>query len=152
MSLRGLHSAGLAQRGMSSYQGFGSERILESIGGIMMRAKQVACCFLLVATVGASGCLKEHDLVGRWEAGRWNFYFREDGVLFYRSASGTKYQGKYHYDDSTEPGIVRAELQAIGGDGDPISLEFRVTFLSRNSIRFDRENGGRNRSLTLVRT
>ena len=111
-----------------------------------MRAKHLACCLLLVATVLVSGCMNEKDLVGRWDLGSSNFYFRKDGVVFYLSSSKTRYQGRYSYDDSTDPGIVRAQVQPINGDGSPLSLELRVTFLGPDRIRFDSANGKRNRS------
>jgi hypothetical protein len=116
-----------------------------------MRAKQVVGCMLLVATVGASGCMKERDLVGRWETGSSNYYFREDGILFYRSSSGAKYQGRYRYDDSTQPGTVRAELQPSNEGDDPISLELCVTFLSPTSIRLELPGGKSNRTVIALR-
>jgi len=111
-----------------------------------MRGKHIACYLLLMAAVVVSGCEKDRDLVGRWDMGSSNFYFRKDGVVFYLTSSKTRYQGRYSYDDSTDPGIVRAELQAINGDRSPLSLELLVTFLGPDSIRFDSAAGGRNRA------
>lgn len=116
-----------------------------------MRAKQVVCCVLLLATIGVSGCLKGRTLVGRWETSRSNYHFREDGVVFYRSPSGKKYQGTYRYDDSVTPGILRADLQALDDDQSLLSLELSVTFLSPDSIRFERPRGGRNSSMFATR-
>lgn len=111
-----------------------------------MRAKRVACCLLLLAMVAVSGCQEEKSLVGRWDMGRSNFYFRKDGVVFYTSSSQTKYQGQYYYDDSTDPATVRAEMQEINGSHRPLTLELMVTFLSADRVRFDNPNGGKNSS------
>ena len=116
-----------------------------------MRAKHVACCLFLVATIVVSGCEQERDLVGRWGMGSSNFHFRNDGVVFYLASTGVRYQGRYSYDDSTDPGTVRAELQAINGNRSPFSLDFQVTFLGPNTLRFDNLNGGRNRVMLASR-
>ena len=116
-----------------------------------MRAKHVACYLLLVATVIVSGCVNERELVGRWSMGKSNFYFRKDGVVFYLASTGIKYQGQYSYDNSSDPGIVRADMQAINGDHRPLSLELQVTFLGPDSLRFDSMNGGRNRATLATR-
>jgi hypothetical protein len=112
-----------------------------------MRAKHMAHCLLLAATVGVSGCLESYDLVGRWDLGSSSFHFRKDGLLFYLSPSKIRYQGQYSYDDSTEPGIVRAQLQPMSSDRSPIALELLVTFLGPDRIRFEIANGSRKRTL-----
>jgi hypothetical protein len=117
----------------------------------MIRAKHIAHGLLLLAAVSASGCVQKRDLVGRWDMGASNFYFRKDGILFYRTSSGTRYQGRYSYDHSKDPGIVRAELQATNGDREPLSLQLQVTFLSPNRIRFDGAGRGRNRPMMAAR-
>ena len=78
-----------------------------------MRAKHVVWCLLLVATAVVSGCDEERGLVGRWDMGRSNFYFRGDGAVFYFSSSKMKYQGRYYYDDSNDPAILRADLAVM---------------------------------------
>lgn len=113
-----------------------------------MRAKRVACCLLLAAMVVLSGCQEEKGLVGRWDMGRSNFYFRQDGVVFYTSSSQTRYQGRYYYDDSAEPGKVRVDVQEINGGQRPLSFQLLVTFLSPDRVRFDGLSGGKN-SFTL---
>ncbi len=113
-----------------------------------MRAKRVACCLLLLAMVVLSGCQEEKGLVGRWDMGRSNFYFRKDGVVFYTSSSQTRYQGRYYYDDSSEPGKVRVDVQEINGGQRPLSFQLLVTFLSPDRVRFDGLSGGKN-SFTL---
>jgi len=116
-----------------------------------MRAKHLECCLFLLATVLLTGCLEKKDLVGRWDMGSSNFYFRKDGVVFYLSSSKVRYQGRYSYDHSTDPGTVRAQLQAINGDRSPLSLELLVTFLGPDRVRFDSTSGGRNRSTLAAR-
>ena len=115
-----------------------------------MRGRHVAWYLLLVAMVVVSGCEKKRGLVGRWDIGSSNFYFRADGVVFYLAPSKTRYQGRYSYDDSGEPGILRAELQAINGNRQ-LSLEYLVTFLGPDRVRFERTNGGRVLSLLAAR-
>lgn len=113
-----------------------------------MRAKHVACYLLLVAAVAVvSGCEEKRDLIGRWNMGKSNFYFRNDGVIFYLTSSGIRYQGRYSYDDSADPGMVRAELQPINSNRSPLSLELLVTFLGPDSVRFDSTSGGRKRAM-----
>jgi len=112
-----------------------------------MRAKQVACCLLLLAMVVVSGCQEEKGLVGRWDMGSSNFYFRKDGVVFYTAASKTRYQGRYYYDASTDPKTVRAELKEMNGSQRQLTMDLLVTFLSPDRVRFDNRNGGRNPSI-----
>ena len=88
-----------------------------------MRVKHIACCLLLLAMVVVSGCQEPKGLVGRWDMGRSNFYFRKDGVAFYTSESKTRYQGRYHYDDSTDPGKVRVELEEIDSKDKVVLME-----------------------------
>ena len=116
-----------------------------------MRANRVRCCLLLAATVLFTGCLQEYNLVGRWDAGSSTFHFRNDGLVFYLSPSMIRYQGQYHYDASTDPGIVRAVLQPIESDVSPLSLELQVTFLGPDRIRFERTGGGRKRVMLAAR-
>jgi hypothetical protein len=133
-------------------EGSRNEHLPQSVGGIAMRAKHVVWYLLLVAMAVVSGCEKKRNLVGRWDMGRSNFYFREDGVVFYLSSSKVRYQGRFDYDDSKDPGIVRAELQAINSDRRHLSLELLVTFLSPDRIRFDSTSGGPNPSTVAART
>lgn len=102
-----------------------------------MGAKRLACFLLLLSMVIVSGCQRKKDLIGRWDMGNSNFYFRQDGVLFYLTPSRQRYQGRYQYDDSTDPGIVRADLQGMNGDQGRLRLELAVTFLGPDRIRFD---------------
>jgi hypothetical protein len=112
----------------------------------MMRAKRAVWCLLLAATAVVSGCDDERNLVGRWDMGRSNFYFRGDGVVFYFSSSKTRYQGRYYYDDSTEPATVRTDLAEVNGGANPFTLELQVTFLSSDRVQFVNTNGGQRRS------
>ena len=116
-----------------------------------MRVEHVACCLLLLAMVVVSGCQEPKGLVGRWDMGRSNFYFRKDGVAFYTSTSQIKYQGRYYYDDASDPGTVRAELQEVNSNPKPLTLELLVTFLSPDRVRFDGRSGGRDRSMIASR-
>ena len=111
-----------------------------------MRAKQVVWCLLLAATAIVSGCDDERNLVGRWDMGRSNFYFRGDGAVFYFSSSKTRYQGRYYYDDSTEPAILRTDLAEVDGGGNPFTLELQVTFLSSDRLQFVSTNNGQRRA------
>ena len=111
-----------------------------------MRAKHVVCCLLLVATVVVSGCDDKRKLVGRWDMGRSNFYFRGDGVVFYLSSAKTRYQGRYYYDDSTDPAILRTDLAEINGNGRPFTLEFQVTYLGADRLQLVSSNNGQRRS------
>ncbi len=116
-----------------------------------MRTKHVVCCFLLVATAFVSGCDEKRGLVGRWDMGKSNFYFRGDGVVFYLSSAKVRYQGRYYYDDSKDPGILRADLAAIGGNENPFTLEFQVTFLGQDCLRLVNTNGGPKRTMLASR-
>jgi hypothetical protein len=125
---------------------FQSERLPKSPRRIRMRAKHVVGCLLLVATAVVSGCDEKRDLIGRWDMGKSNFYFRGDGVVFYLSSAKVRYQGRYYYDDSKDPGILRADLATIDGNGNPFTLEFQVTFLGQDTLRLVNMNGGPKRS------
>jgi hypothetical protein len=111
-----------------------------------MRAKPIVWCLLLAATAVVSGCDEKRNLVGRWDMGRSNFYFRGDGVVFYLASSKTKYQGRYYYDDSTDPAVLRADLAEVTGGGNPFTLELQVTFLSSDRLQFVSMNNGQRRS------
>ena len=113
-----------------------------------MRANRVRCCLLLAATVLFTGCLQEYNLVGRWDAGTSNFHFRKDGLLFYRTSRKIRYQGRYTYDDSTDPGLVRAELKSMDDNQSPLSLTLLVSFLGPDRIRL--ESGGSGRKQTVL--
>ncbi|MCU0980909.1 MAG: hypothetical protein MUF25_17295 [Pirellulaceae bacterium] len=111
-----------------------------------MRAKHVVGCLLLVATAVVSGCNDERNLVGRWDMGRSNFYFRGDGVVFYLSSSKTRYQGRYYYDDSSDPAILRTDLAEINGNGRPFSLQFQVSYLGADCLQLVSTSNGQRRS------
>jgi hypothetical protein len=116
-----------------------------------MRAKRLACFLLLLSMVVVSGCQRKKDLVGRWDMGGSNFYFRQDGVVFYLSSSKVRYQGRYSYDGSTEPGTVRADLQEMNGDRRRLTLNLLVTFLTADRVRFEDANGSSYRSMVAAR-
>ncbi len=80
-----------------------------------------------------------------------NFYFRQDGVVFYLSSSKVRYQGRYSYDGSTEPGTVRADLQEMNGDRRRLTLNLLVTFLTADRVRFEDANGSSYRSMVAAR-
>lgn len=117
-----------------------------------MSANRLACCLLLAVTVVVSGCQENPGLVGMWDMGRSNFHFREDGLLFYRTSRDERYQGRYYYDSSTTPGVVRAQLEPMnGGSGRPISLQLQVKFLTPNYIQFDGPSREGNRTMLASR-
>ncbi len=128
-----------------------SKRLPKPPRKIKMRAKHVVGCLLLVATAVVSGCDEKHVLVGRWDMGQSNFYFRGDGVVFYLSSAKVRYQGRYYYDDSTNPGTLRADLAVIGGNGNPFTVEFEVTFLGQDRLRLINTNGGPMRTMLASR-
>lgn len=116
-----------------------------------MRANRVRCCLLLAATVLFTGCLQEYNLVGRWDAGNSSFHFRKDGLLFYLTSSKVRYQGRYTYDDSTDPGLVRAELKSMDDKQSSLSLTLLVSFLGPDRIRLESANPGRKRTVLAAR-
>ncbi len=106
-----------------------------------------------MATVLVSGCQKKKELIGRWDMGTSNFYFRKDGVVFYTSPSKAKFQGRYYYDETADPPVVRTEMQEMNGRQRPLTLDLQVTFLSPDRIRFDglRARSGRNPTMLAAR-
>jgi len=116
------------------------------VGEIAMHVKRMACWGLLIATVLISGCNDDHTIVGRWDMGRSNFYFRRDGVVFYLTTARTRYSGRWYYDDSTDPGKLVADMTEINGGGNPLRLEMQVKFLSADRVQFVGTNGGQRRA------
>jgi hypothetical protein len=92
---------------------------------------------MVVTVVGLAvgGCTGKKDIVGRWEAnGTISFYFREDGILFFKPESDVKYRGPYRLSES---GIMEAHLAAIDGRSGNFILKLKMEFLTANSVRAD---------------
>ena len=95
----------------------------------------------IVAVVAIGGCTSKKTIVGRWESnGSISFYFREDGILFFKPESDIKYSGPYRLSES---GVLEARLSAIDGRSGNIPLKLQIQFLTADSVRADtiRENG-----------
>ena len=118
-----------------------------------MGKKVLALALVLAGTIVVSGCTEERTIVGRWQANSSTYYFRQDGILFYRSSSGEKYSGRFYVDKSTDPLVVQARLQAMNGGGGTLNVKFQAQFLTANRMRVDVLDEARgNRVLMLSRT
>lgn len=106
---------------------------------------------MIVAVVALGGCTSKKTIVGRWESnGAISFYFRSDGILFFKPESDIKYSGPYRLNDS---GVLEARLSAIDGRSGNMSLKLQIEFLTADSVRADtiREDGSDSRVLQLSR-
>jgi hypothetical protein len=103
-----------------------------------------------LAVISIGGCRSEKDLVGRWESnGSISFYFREDGILFFKPESDVKYSGPYRLDQS---GVMEARLAAMDGRSGNLTLKLKIQFLTADSVRADTiQRDGTSRVLQLTR-
>lgn len=116
-----------------------------------MRARTILLPLVTAfAIITIGGCRGEETIVGRWESnGTISFYFRDDGVLFFKPESDVKYSGPYRLSES---GIMEARLAAIDGRSGNFTLKLKMQFLTADSVRADtiREDGA-SRVLQLTR-
>jgi len=111
-----------------------------------MHVRRTVSWLLLAMAVAAGGCNENRTIVGRWDMGRSNFYFRRDGVVYYLTSSRTRYSGRWYYDDSTDPAKLVADMTEInGGNGNPLRMELDVKFLSADRVQFVGTSGGQRR-------
>jgi hypothetical protein len=106
----------------------------------------------VMVLVAIGGCTGKKTIVGRWESsGTISFYFREDGILFFKPESDIKYQGPYRLSES---GLMEARLSAIDGRSGNLTLKLQMEFLTANAVRADTisEDGRPSRVLQLIRS
>jgi hypothetical protein len=96
---------------------------------------------LLAGIALCNGCVRERTITGRWKSGSSNFYFREDGVVYYRASSGSKFRGRYRFDTSAEPNVMEARMREINGGSRSLTLKLDVKFLTADRIRVDSAEG-----------
>ena len=101
-----------------------------------MRKQQLISMLLLVSlTLLAGGCRKPRSVVGRWKSGPTNYYFREDGVLFYVAPSGARYRGAYYVDNSSSPWVISSRLSPMDGVSGDRDVTWEMEFLTNDRIR-----------------
>lgn len=110
-----------------------------------MHVRRRVAWLLLVMAVAVSGCNEDHTIVGRWDMGRSNFYFRRDGVVYYLTSSKTRYSGRWYFDDSTDPAKLVTDMAEINGGGDSLRMELDVKFLTADRVQFTGTSNGQRR-------
>jgi hypothetical protein len=121
-------------------------------GERLMPGKKLAIWLLLFGVIAVSGCNKERSLIGKWQASSSTYYFREDGILFYKAPSGTKYRGQFHVSKSTDAMIVQSRMHGLYGATGTLNVKFQVQFLTADRMRIDVLNDAReNRVIMLSR-
>ena len=98
---------------------------------------------VLAAACAICGCSKEQTIIGRWTCGPTSFYFREDGVLFYKSSDGRKFSGPYYVDPGTSPMVIQSRLRALDGSRTR-DLKLQIEFLTADRVRMKALEGGGN--------
>ena len=110
--------------------------------------------FLLMTLAAMlAGCAKKKDVVGRWTTSNKgvSYYFRADGMLFYKASNGRKYQGVYSVDKSTSPMTIRSQLRAMDGGMDSMDLEFKASFVTADRLQLESPTGRGTRKQLLGR-
>jgi hypothetical protein len=102
-----------------------------------MTGKRLGIWLLVLALPAFHGCNETRTLIGRWQANSSTYYFREDGVLFYRSPAGNKYTGRFHVNQSTDPMVVQSRLRGLYGAAGSLEVRFKVQFLTADRMRVD---------------
>lgn len=117
-----------------------------------MHVRRRVSWLLLAMAVVISGCTQDHTIVGRWDMGRSNFYFRRDGVVYYLTSSKARYSGRWYFDDSTDPAKLVADMTKInGGGGDSLRMELDVNFLTADRVQFTGTSNGQRRATVASR-
>ena len=117
----------------------------------MVRTR-IVFALTVISLVVFGGCEEQRTIVGRWKANTSTYYFRDDGILFYRSSEGNKYSGRYYVDESVEPMDVQARLHPMNGEPGTLNVKLQVQFLTADRMRVDLLDGRRgNRVLILTR-
>jgi hypothetical protein len=111
--------------------------------GKTMTGKRLGIWLLVLALPALSGCNEKHTLIGRWQANSSTYYFRKDGVLFYRSPAGNKYTGRFYVNQSTDPMLVQSRLRGLYGAAGTLEVKFKVQFLTADRMRVDVVNENR---------
>ena len=101
-----------------------------------IRYRWLVCVLLILAGLSLGGCQKSREIQGRWNAGGTTYYFRPDGVLFYKRRSGEKYRGVYTVDRTMDPIVLIARLHGLSGEP-TFTTRIEVQFLGSNRMRFD---------------